>query len=180
MIYADFYDFDEGKVALLLKSENPLDQLDGLLYTVLGSGNYEESDRLISHFTHSKELSLKNNSYLCISHLVRIHKKLDLTKYLPLLEEVIQHQHHELLDNTEYAIEGIWIFLPHAKTFDFAGWSCINRFIEVLRIQHLAEEEETFITGISKLEILKKTESNPSILNIIDTCIESLGYMNED
>lgn len=180
MQYVDFYDFNEDKVSKLLKSENPSDQLEGLLYTVLGGGDYKKSDKLIYHFIKSDQIVLRNTAFLCVSHLVRIHKKLDLLKYLPLLEEIILNQNQELIDYAEGSVEDIWIFHPEAKIFDFTSWASIHRFIKVFKVHKSAEESKSFQSGISALEKLKKGESNPSIMKAIDTSITLLNYMLED
>lgn len=180
MKYVDFYDYDDRKTQELLKSDKLTDRLDGLLYTVLGSYDYSKSDTLIHKFIQSSELPLRNNAYLCIGHLVRIHNKLDLSRYLPLLEEIIQHQRPEFVQNVESAIEDIWIFHPDAKSFDFSPWDCINKYLEIGRAHNQAEKEKAYSEGIQCIASLVKDESNPSILHKAGTSIESLEYMMED
>lgn len=73
------------------------DNLDALLTTVLGSGDYEKSDELIFRFANSDEVDLRRNALLCIGHLVRIHKNIDLDKYSPILDNILTNQDESLV-----------------------------------------------------------------------------------
>lgn len=163
--YVDFYQFDNEKVENLLNSTKVEDKLQGLLYTVLGGYDYNKSDSLIFDFINSNETYLQQTAILCIGHLVRIHKKISLTKYLPILENILTNQIDFLVGNAEDAISDIWIFYDREKIEERVNKdSCVGRYFNVLQISEFSKEEETYGEGIKKLQELEITELNPSII----------------
>lgn len=175
--YVDYYDFDSERVNELLKSTNVNDKLDALLTTVLGSGDYETSDKLIFQFTNSDEGDLKRNAILCIGHLVRIYKKIDLEKYRPILDSILSSQDELLIDNAEDALNDIWIFSDKDKVKRSIKDDCVGRYFKVLTISDSAEREETYDKGINELDELTRTESNPSVKRAQKTNIEYLNNL---
>jgi hypothetical protein len=175
--YIDYYDFDSDRVNELLKSTNVKDKLDGLLTTVLGSGDYETSDKLIFQFTNSDEVDLRRNAILCIGHLVRIYKKIDLEKYSPILEDILSNQDELLVDNAENALNDIWIFFARDKVKEAVNADCIRRYLNVLAISESAESNETYDKGINALEELARTESNRSVKRVQKTSVDYLNNL---
>lgn len=174
--YVDFYDYKEEVAEGLLKSKSTDDQIDGLLYTVLGSGDFRKSDLLIYRLIDSESPDLKRNAILCISHLVRIHKKIELEKYIPAIESILLSQDDDLTDQTEYALSNIWLSGDKEKISQLPKDTCVSRYFQVLRISDKFEKEENYIKGIEELTELKKAESNPSVQRIQATCIEYLNH----
>ncbi|MFD1000346.1 hypothetical protein ACFQ21_13570 [Ohtaekwangia kribbensis] len=175
--YIDYYDFDSDRVNQLLNSPNVKDKLDALLTTVLGSSDYETSDKLVFQFANSDELDLRRNAILCIGHLVRIHKKIDLGKYIPILDGILSSQDDELVDNAEDALNDIWIFFDKEKIKGSSNNDCVGRYFNILAISDSAERDETYDKGINALEELTKTESNPSVKRAQKTSLEYLNNL---
>ena len=175
--YIDFYQFDNEKVEQLLNSAQVENKNQGLLYTVLGGYDYDKSDSLIFDFINSNETYLQQTAVLCIGHLVRIHGEINLTKYIPILENILANQIDFLVGNAEGAVNDIWIFYDREKIEQEVNKdSCVGRYFNVLQISELSEEGKVYKKGIEKLQKLQITESNPSIRSIQDTCIEFLNY----
>jgi hypothetical protein len=177
--YVDYYDFDSEKVDKLLTSENKDDKLDGLLFTVLGSGDYKKSDEVVFAFTQSPEDNLRINAVLCIGHLARIYKKIDLAKYLPILEGIIgdQNQDAGLIGRAEDALNDIWIFCERQKDIrDYTSETCVSRYFQTLSISHHSEKEERYEEGIKRIKELREKEVNPSIIYVQDSSIEFLSH----
>jgi hypothetical protein len=177
--YVDYYDFDSDRVNELLKSTNVNDKLDALLYTVLGSGDYETSNKLIFHFIDSDEIDLKRNAVLCIGHLVRIHKQIDLEKYLTIPENILSDQDEFLVDNAEDALNDIWIFYDKEKLKEISKDDCVGRYFNVLEISDSSEKDENYDKGLRTIKELEKTESNPSIKKVQRTTLEYLNNLRE-
>lgn len=175
--YVDYYDFDSSRVNELLKSTNKNDQLDALLFTVLGSCDYEKSDELIFQFINSNEIDLQRNAILCIGHLVRIHKKIDLEKYSPIIDAILSRQNEQLIDNAEYALNDIWIYANKEKVKGAIKDDCVGRYFNVLAICDAAERNNTYDNGINALEQLARRETNPSVKKAQKTNIEYLNYL---
>jgi hypothetical protein len=167
------------RVNELLKSTNVNDKLDALLLTVLGSGDYEASDKLIFQFTNSDENDLRRNAILCIGHLVRIHKKIDLEKYSPVLDDILSRQDELLVDNAEDALNDIWIFYDKSKIKEINSDSCVGRYFNALDISDSCQKDETYDQGIRTLEELKRTESNSSVNRVLTTSIEYLNTLRD-
>lgn len=177
--YVDYYDFDSDRVDELLKSTNVKDKLDALLTTVLGSGDYETSDTLIFQFTNSDEVDLRRNAILCIGHLVRIYKKIDLEKYIPILDSILSSQDELLIDNAEDALNDIWIISDKDKVKGSIKGDCVGRYFRVLEISDSAASDETYDKGINALEKLTRTESNPSVKRAQKASIEYLKNLRD-
>jgi hypothetical protein len=175
--YVDYYDFDSDRVRQLLKSTNVKDRLDALLTTVLGSGDYETSDELIFEFTNSDEADLRRNAILCIGHLVRIYKKIDLDKYSPILDGILSSQDELLIDNTEDALNDIWIFFDKDKIKGSIKNDFVGRYFNVLAISDSAERDKTYDEGINALEELTRTELNLSVKRAQKTSIDCLNNL---
>ena len=109
MIYKDYYQYDDIIVGELLKSSDPGSLIDGLLFTVLGGQNYNQSNELIKRLLMHPNSNVQSNAVLCIGHLVRIRKTIDLEVYLPILNKIIQEDIDHCVDNAEGSIEDIWI-----------------------------------------------------------------------
>jgi len=109
MIYKNYYQYDDIIVGELLKSSDPQSLIDGLLFTVLGGQNYNQSNELIKRLLTHPNTSVQSNAVLCIGHLVRIYKTIDLEGYLPILNKIIQEDIDHCVDNAERSIEDIWI-----------------------------------------------------------------------
>lgn len=172
--YVDYYDFDSDRVNELLKSTKESDKLDALLTTVLGSGDFEASDKLIFQFINGKESNLRRNAVLCIGHLVRIHKKINLKKYLPVLDSILSSQDEFLVDNAEDTLNDIWIFSNKNKINELNKDNCVGRYFNVLEISDYSEKDVTYDKGIRTLEELAKSESNPSVIRAQRTSLEYL------
>ena len=177
--YIDYYDFDLDRVNELLKSTNVNDKLDALLYTVLGSGDYETSDMLIFQFVNNDEISLKRNAVLCIGHLVRIHKQIDVEKYLPILNNILSGQDEFLVDNAEHTLNDIWIYYDKEKIKEIGKVDCVGRYFNILEISNSSEKGENYDEGIRAIENLEKIESNPSVKRAQRTSIEYLNHLRE-
>ena len=177
--YVDYYDFDSDRVNELLKSTNVNDKIDALLCTVLGSGDYEASDMLIFQFVNSDEIDLKRNAVLCIGHLVRIHKQIDLGKYIPVLDNILSVQDEFLVDNAEDALNDIWIFHDKDKIKEFNKDNCVGRYFNVLEISDSSQKDESYDKGIRTIKELEKTEPNPSIIKVQRTSLEYLNNLHE-
>jgi hypothetical protein len=177
--YIDFYDYDENKVSNLLKSSKTDDKIKGLLNTVLGSGDYEKSDELILLFSNSEEIDLKQNAILCIGHLVRIHKKITLNQYIPILESILKNQDEFLVNNAEEALNNIWVFSDRGEIKTISKETCMGRYFSVLHISDLSEKEENYNKGLEEIEELSMTELNPSIRRIQRTSIEYLNNLRD-
>jgi len=177
--YVDYYDFDADRVNELLNSTNVNDKLDALLYTVLGSGDYQTSNKLIFQFVNSDEIDLKRNAVLCIGHLVRIHKQIDLEKYLPILDNILSDQDEFLVDNAEDTLNDIWIFFDKKKIRKINKHDCVGRYFNTLEISDSSEKDESYDRGISIIKELEKNESNPSIKKAQRTSIEYLNNLRE-
>jgi hypothetical protein len=171
--YVDYYDFDSDKVHQLLKSTNVKDKLDALLTTVLGSGDYETSDELIFNFANSDEVDLRRNAILCIGHLVRIHKKIDLEKYSPILDGILSSQDELLVDNAEDALNDI----GSNKIKEANKDDCVGRYFNVLEISDSSQKNEAYDKGIRTLEELTRSESNPSVQRVQKTSLEYLSNL---
>jgi hypothetical protein len=177
--YVDYSDFDTNRVNELLKSTNADDKLDALLYTVLGSRDYEASDMLIFQFVNCDEIDLRRNAVLSIGHLVRIHKQIDLAKYIPLLDNILSDQDEFLVDNAEDALNDIWIFYDKEKLKQINKDNCVGRYFNVLEISDSSQRDESYDNGIRTIKELEKTESNPSILKAQRRTIEYLNNLRE-
>lgn len=179
--YIDYYNFDSAKVRDLLKSANVGDRLDALLTTVLGSGDYQASDELILQFTKSDDVNIRRNAILCIGHLVRIHKKIDLEKYTPILNTILLEQAEFLVDNAEDALNDIWIFFgkDKVKRINKHGDDCVSRYFRVLELSDSHEKSKTYDNGIRTLEELIRSESNPSVLRVQNTSLEYLKNLRD-
>lgn len=177
--YVDYYAFDPDRVNELLKSANVNDKLDALLLTVLGSGDYEASDKLISQFTNSDDNDLRRNAILCIGHLVRIHKKIDLEKYSPVLDDILSRQDELLVDSAEDALNDIWIFSDKSKIKEIKNDGFVGRYFNVLDISDSCQRNETYDQGITTLEELTRTESNSSVNRVLTTSIKYLNTLRD-
>jgi hypothetical protein len=177
--YINFYDYDKDKVANLLKSTETDDKINGLLNTVLGSGDYEKSDDLISRFLDGDEISLKQNAILCIGHLVRIHKKVNLDHYTPILESILKNQDDPLVDNAEDALNDIWIFSDKEEMSTINKDTCVGRYFNILRISDSSKRDENYDKGIKEIEELSMTELNQSIRRIQKKSLEYLNNLGE-
>jgi len=177
--YVDYYAFDPDRVNELLKSANINDKLDALLLTVLGSGDYEASDKLISQFTNSDDNDLRRNAILCIGHLVRIHKKIDLEKYSPVLDDILSRQDELLVDSAEDALNDIWIFSDKSKIKEIKNDGFVGRYFNVLDISDSCQRNETYDQGIRTLEELTRTESNSSVNRVLTTSIKNLNTLRD-
>ncbi len=177
--YIDYYNFDSAKVRDLLKSENVNDRLDALLTTVLGSGDYQTSDELIFQFTKSDDVNIRQNAILCIGHLVRMHEKIDLEKYIPILESILLAQDEFLVDNAEDALNDIWIFFDKGKIKRIIKHDCVGRYFSVLELSDSHEKNKTYDEGIRTLEELIRSESNPSVLRVQNTSLEYLKSLRD-
>jgi hypothetical protein len=175
--YVDYYDFHSDKVNELLKSTNVNDKLDALLTTVLGSGDYQTSDELIFQFTKSTEVDLRRNAILCIGHLVRIHKKIDLEKYIPILDSILSSQDEFLVDNVEDVLNDIWIFFDKNKIKGINKDDCVGRYFNVLEISDSSQKNEAYDKGIRTLEELTRSESNPTVKRVQKTSLEYLNNL---
>ena len=173
--YIDYYDYNGNKVKNLIESKNANDKLDGLLYTVLGSGDFDKSDKLIFQLADSDILILKQNAILCIGHLVRIHKQIDLERYIPIIESVLLSQNESLVDNAESALNDIWTFYDKEKIKQIKSDTCVSRYFNVLQISERFESEENYDKGLRTIKELEKAELNPSVQRIQRTCIEYLN-----
>jgi hypothetical protein len=174
--YVDYYDFDSDRVDDLLKSTNINDKLDALLFTVLGSGDYERSDQVIFEFSQSTEQNLRTNAILCIGHLARIYKKVNLEKYLPILDSIIRDQDEASIGRAEDAINDIWIFCDKKEIKEYKSETCVFRIFQTLAISDDSEKEEKYEDGIRKIKELREKETNPSVQNIQDTSITYLSH----
>lgn len=175
--YVDYYDFDSDRVNELLKSTNVNDKLDALLLTVLGSGDYEASDKLIFQFTNSDESDLRRNSILCIGHLVRIHKRIALEKYIPILDRILSSQDEVVVDNAEDALNDIWIFFDKDKIKEINKYDCVGRYFNALEIRDSSQKRYSYDKGIKALEELIKSETNPSVQRVQKTSLEYLNNL---
>lgn len=177
--YVDYYDFDSDRVSKLLKSTNVKDKLNALLNTVLGSGDYERSDKLIFQFINSDDVDLRRNAILCIGHLVRINKKIDLEKYSPILDSILSSRDKLLIDNAEDALNDIWIFCDKDKVKGSIKDDCVGRYFNALAISDLAERNKTYDMGINEIEELARTESNPSVRSAQKISLEYLNNLRK-
>jgi flavodoxin len=162
-----------------LTLENADGNLDGLFFTVLGSGDYEKSDKVVFEFSQRAEDNLRINAVLCIGHIARIYKKLDLEKYLPILEDIIrdQNQNPGLIARAEDALNDIWIFCEKRKNIrDYTSETCISRYFQTLSISHHSEKEERYEDGIKRIKELREKEVNPSVKQAQDSSIEFLSH----
>jgi hypothetical protein len=175
--YVDYYDFDSDRVNELLKSANVNDKLDALLTTVLGSGDFEASDKLIFKFINGDEADLRRNAVLCIGHLVRIHKKINLEKYIPVLDGILSSQDEFSVNNAEDSLNDIWIFCDKGKIKGLNKDDRVGRYFNVLEISDSSEKNETYDKGIRTLEELAKSESNPSVIRAQKTSLEYLNNL---
>lgn len=175
--YVDYYDFDSDRVNELLKSTNVNDKLDALLLTVLGSGDYEASDKLIFQFTNSDESDLRRNSILCIGHLVRIHNRIALEKYIPILDRILSSQDEVVVDNAEDALNDIWIFFDKDKIKEINKYDCVGRYFNALEIRDSSQKRYSYDKGIKALEELIKSETNPSVQRVQKTSLEYLNNL---
>ncbi len=173
--YIDYYDYNGDKIENLIKSENTDDKLDGLLYTVLGSGDFDKSDKLIFQLADSDIPTLKQNAILSIGHLVRIHKQIDLEKYIPIIEKVLLGQDESFVDNAESVLNDIWTFYDREKIKQIKNDTCVSRYFNVLQISERFKSEGNFDKGLKTIKELEKTELNPSVQRIQRTCIEYLN-----
>ncbi len=173
--YIDYYDYNGDKVENLIKSENTDDKLDGLLYTVLGSGDFDKSNKLIFQLANSDIPTLKQNAILCIGHLVRIHKQIDLERYISIIENILLSQNESLVDNAESVLNDIWTFYDKEKIKLIKNGTCVSRYFNVLQISERFESEGNYDKGLRTIRDLEKTELNPSVRRIQRTCIEYLN-----
>ena len=177
--YVDYYEYDRVKVETLLSSNKAEDNLNGLLYTVLGSNDFEKSDKLIFHFCASEISMLKQNAILCIGHLVRIYKQIDLEKYIPILDHVLVTQQELFLSEVENALSDIWIFYLRGKIRAIQEGTCVSRYFNTFQISYEAEINADYDKGIGELEELKKNELNPSVQYLQGTCITYLNNLKQ-
>lgn len=175
--YVDYYDFDSDRVNELLKSTNVNDKLNALFLTVLGSGDYEASDKLIFQFTSSDESDLRRNAILCIGHLVRIHKRIALEKYIPILDSILSSQDEVAVDSAEDALNDIWIFFDKDKIKDINKGDCVGRYFNALEISDSSQKRYAYEKGIRTLEELIRSETNPSVQRVQKTSLEYLNNL---
>jgi hypothetical protein len=179
-VYVDFYDFDSNKVEELLKSTNNDDKVNAILFTVLGSNDYFRSDELTFQFLQSGDFKLMEIAIVCVGHIVRIHKKIDLNRYFPILDNILTNQNEQLVYSDEGALEDIWIFSDKEISKEFSKNTLSSIFLEVLHLREVAENSGNYVDGIKKLEKLRTIEPNLSIQRLISTCIENLNYFVDE
>ena len=106
-------------------------------------------------------------------------KKIDLEKYIPILESILLAQDEFLVSSAEDALNDIWIFFDKDKIKRIIKHDCVRRYFSVLELSDSHEKSKTYDEGIRTLEDLIRSESNPSVLRVQNTSLEYLKNLRD-
>jgi hypothetical protein len=109
MEYEELRAIEREDAAADLASGEPLRVAQALLRTALHDPDREWSEHLVAPYLESPDVEVRKAAILAIAHIARIHERLDVARFVPLLR-VLQRS-PELRGAVEDALDDISTFV---------------------------------------------------------------------